>query len=189
LFDTSTSLDRFEPVCRIGWFQLWRYAKSSGRYWLVHGVRRADGEEAALGRTLARDWDPARSVVLENAPLDVLPPADATDGEPRPEVLEETPTRVRLRVRAAQAGHVVIANAFYPGWRAKLDGAPVPLLCANYAFNAVAVTSGEHEIVLEYAPSSFRIGAWIAAASAAIGGALIVRTILARRRELRRSVA
>jgi uncharacterized membrane protein YfhO len=83
----------------------------------------------------------------------------------------------------------VIADAFYPGWRATVDAAPAPLLCANYAFNAIAIAPGEHEVVFEYAPSSFRIGAWIAAASAAIGGALLVRAILARRRESRRSVA
>jgi hypothetical protein len=45
---------------------------------------------------------------------------------------------------------VVFAQAHAPGWRATVDGRPVPLLKANYAFQAVAVPVGTHRVELRY---------------------------------------
>jgi hypothetical protein len=174
LFDTSTRLDRFEPLDSLGWFRLWRYAQSPGRAWLVHGVRRADGPEMAFARTTARDWDPAASVVLEGDVRERAAPSPPPT-EPRPEVIDETPQRIRWRVRSADEGHLVLAQAWFPGWRARVDGRTTPVMHANFAFAAIAISAGEHEVVYEYAPASFRIGLALAAATVAISAALAWR--------------
>ena len=56
---------------------------------------------------------------------------------------------------------LVIAQASYHCWRATLDGAPVPLYRANYAFQALEVPSGQHEVRIKYVDSAFEIGALI----------------------------
>jgi uncharacterized membrane protein YfhO len=57
----------------------------------------------------------------------------------------------------------VFARAWYPGWRARIDGQPAELLRANFAFQALAVAPGAHHIELEYAPASWRAGLAISA--------------------------
>jgi hypothetical protein len=45
-----------------------------------------------------------------------------------------------------------------------VDGEPAEILPADHAFRAIdltAVEKGEHTVVFEYAPLSFRLGAWI----------------------------
>jgi hypothetical protein len=57
---------------------------------------------------------------------------------------------------------VVVAQTYYHDWRAYVDGQPVPLLRANYAFQAVQVPAGKHHLRLAYEDTAFRRGAWIA---------------------------
>jgi hypothetical protein len=59
----------------------------------------------------------------------------------------------------------VIAQSHYPAWRATVDGAPVPLLAANLAFQAVAIPPGRHRLQLTYSDYNFRAGVGITAAS------------------------
>lgn len=86
---------------------------------------------------------------------------------PQPKVLEETPTRIRLEVERLQTGYLVVAQTYFPGWKARLDGVEAPLLRANYAFSAVQIPPGRFEVELAYEPDSLRIGLWIGAASLA----------------------
>lgn len=82
-----------------------------------------------------------------------------------PDVLEETPTRVRLRVARRVPGFLVVANTYDGGWKATIDGKEVPVLRANYAFQAVAVPPGTFEVELRYMPDSLVQGLWIGALS------------------------
>jgi hypothetical protein len=105
-------------------------------------------------------------------------PAGVTSlGEP-PRVVRETPTSIQLEVERAAPGFLVVSQSYFPGWRARVDGAEVPLLRANYAFTAVELQAGRSLVDLEYDPGSLRWGFRIALASAACGLLLLV---LARR--------
>lgn len=87
----------------------------------------------------------------------------------QPKVLEETPTRIRLEVERLQTGYLVVAQTYFPGWKARLDGVETPIVRANYAFSAVQIPPGRFEVELSYEPGSLRIGLWIGAASLAAG--------------------
>lgn len=102
-----------------------------------------------------------------------------------PEILEETPTRIRLRVSRKVPGYLVAANAYDAGWKATLSGTDVPVLRANYAFQAVEVPPGSWEIELRYRPDSLVRGLWIGALSLVVAAA----AGLASRRAARRAVA
>jgi hypothetical protein len=66
---------------------------------------------------------------------------------------------VALRVETDAPTWVVIAQAFYPAWHAWVDGQPAPLHQANYAFQAVEVPAGSHQVQLRYQDRAFRAGA------------------------------
>ena len=54
---------------------------------------------------------------------------------------------------------LVVAQAFYHPWHAYVDGNATPLWRANYAFQALEVPPGKHQIRLVYEDRSFRYGA------------------------------
>jgi uncharacterized membrane protein YfhO len=54
--------------------------------------------------------------------------------------------------------YLVIAQTWYPGWSATLNGKPAPLYRANFAFQAVAVSPGETDVTLAYHLSHWRWG-------------------------------
>ena len=62
---------------------------------------------------------------------------------------------LRMRVVAPVPGYLVLSNLWYPGWRAWVDDTPTDILPANYALQAVPVTTGEHSVTLRYVPWSF----------------------------------
>lgn len=93
-----------------------------------------------------------------------VPPTDSA----APEILEETPTRVRMRVNRRAPGYLVAANTYDPGWKARLSGEDVPLMRANYAFQAIEIPPGTWDVELVYRPDSLIRGLWIGLASLAV---------------------
>ena len=77
------------------------------------------------------------------------------------------PDRVRIETRLDSPGLVVLADTYYPGWTATVDGAPAPIYPADLMFRAVHVGAGEHAIEMRYQPRSLRVG-MIAAALALV---------------------
>lgn len=115
--------------------------------------------EEALARLVSGDFDPRAVALLDPLPAELAAPAgvaEATEADVLVEVFE--PERVVLRTTGNAPGAVVLTDAWFPGWEARVDGAPAPLLRANTALRAVAVAPGEHRVELLYRPASFRRG-------------------------------
>jgi hypothetical protein len=74
-----------------------------------------------------------------------------------------TAQRGELEVDAQDRSLVVISQAYYPAWRAFLDGQPVPIWRANYAFQAVETPAGRHHLELVYRDSFFVFGVAVSA--------------------------
>lgn len=117
----------------------------------------AADHEAAWRAVTAPEFDPAGAVVLEGlgAPgLDTRP-------EARLALLEYGLHRVRVSLQSDAPGYLVLSDAFYPGWRAAVDGEPAPLYRANYAFRAVQVPAGEHSVLFEFRPRLWPVGLFL----------------------------
>lgn len=92
------------------------------------------------------------------------------------EVLHYGPSEVELEVSVAAGGYLVLADTFYPGWRATVDGVSQPVLRANYAMRAVRLEPGVHRVRFLFRPWSVGLGAAISLA------ALVGVAVFARRR-------
>ncbi len=143
-----------------------RQIEAYPRLSLVPTARVIASEEALLAQVLAGAWDPRREVLLA-AP----PPPPAPNGAPPAEegdsaqggpgsltMLRDEPDLVTIQAVLTAPAYLVLMDTLYPGWEATVDGRPVPILRANYAFRALALEAGEHRIVFRYAPASFRWG-------------------------------
>ena len=107
--------------------------------------------------------------------------AGNTDAEVRVRSYEHG--RVDVAVKTAESAILVVGDAIYPGWRARIDGVEVPLMRANMLFKAVLVPAGAHEVVFSYEPGAFSLGAVISIASlTALLAAAIVLGLKGRRK-------
>jgi uncharacterized membrane protein YfhO len=66
-----------------------------------------------------------------------------------------------LEVRSQCAGFVVLADPFYSGWKATVDGVAVPIRRYRNALRAVYAPAGESTIEFRYEPESVVWGAWL----------------------------
>lgn len=66
--------------------------------------------------------------------------------------------RIVCEVEAPTDGYLVLLDSYYPGWKARVDGADAPVLRANYAFRGAAVPAGTHRVEFRYRPTSFYAG-------------------------------
>jgi uncharacterized membrane protein YfhO len=65
---------------------------------------------------------------------------------------------VSIHVTSNDDAVLVLADSYYPGWRAYVDGSEIDILRANYFFRAVRVPPGNHFIEFKYEPRSFELG-------------------------------
>jgi hypothetical protein len=90
-------------------------------------------------------------------------------------VVEEVPGRVVLDLARREPGWLLVAQTWYPGWRATLNGEDAEVLRANYAFQAVEIPPGQWRLELWYSPDSWRLGVALFWVGLALGAALLVR--------------
>jgi hypothetical protein len=126
---------------------------------ITHYVPVADFEEAKtiLAQYLSRN-DQTPIIETTQRPVVDQPayPGSAT-------IVSESPTSVKITVAAAAAGYLLLADTFYPGWHAQVDGRPVAIQRANCAQRAVFLGPGHHDVLFAYQPASVRLGAFITA--------------------------
>jgi hypothetical protein len=151
------------------------------RAFLVQDAVVAADHEDAWGMIQRAGFDPATTVVLEGDPPLIAQPAAQPAGPIIARVSRYEPNAVEIQVEAPAEGYLVLSDPYYPGWQAQVDGEPVALLRANYAFRAVAVPAGSHAVTMVFRPNTWRAG--LALTSLTILALLILAgTVLARRR-------
>jgi uncharacterized membrane protein YfhO len=56
---------------------------------------------------------------------------------------------------------LVLNEPHVRGWRAWTGTTELPVLRANALFRALALPPGDHDVTVEFAPTSWRIGWWL----------------------------
>jgi len=142
------------------------------RFFLVNRTAKARSEKEAIALLRARGFDPKQVAIVES---DVRVPENMPPAAQKPvQVVEYGPARVVLAVDSAEAAFLVTSEAYYPGWRAFVDGAEGPLILTNVAFRGLAVPPGRHTVEMRFEPAILRYGAWLSLAGA---GLLIVAVV------------
>jgi hypothetical protein len=100
------------------------------------------GEEDLFFRTALVEEDDLRAAGIEIRRAE--PGGTAT-------IVSEEQGKVVVRTEGP-GGFLVLSDTLVPGWEARVDGRAAPVLRADYAFRAVPVGPGRHEVVFRYAP-------------------------------------
>jgi len=177
----DAALARMELEAEVDGLQVLRNPRALPHARLVPRAEVVPDPDAAIKRMMGPPFNPAEVVFLEAAPADGLPPA--VEGDPGAvRVLEYGCQRVRLESDARAACMLVLADAWYPGWKATVNGAPAGVLPAYHCFRAVKVPAGKSEVVFEYRPWTLRAGLAVSAAFLLGIGAFAAGSLLRARR-------
>lgn len=80
-------------------------------------------------------------------------------------IISYQPNTVEMTAHADQNGVLFFSDVYYPGWSVWVDGKKEKLLRADYAFRAVSLSKGDHDIKFVYLPFSFFLGIGISSIS------------------------
>ena len=91
--------------------------------------------------------------------IGVPPRVEACAAADTVQLVEHDADRLSIRADLACDGMVVLSDAYYPGWRARVDHAPAQIYQVNGAMRGVAVPRGVHTVTMRYRPVSTYVGA------------------------------
>lgn len=94
------------------------------------------------------------------------------------EITHFSPERLSINVTSETPGVLVAAEAWYPGWQARVKDKPLPVIPVNGWMRGVVLPSGKHTVELIFRPRSLALGCAISAASCAI---LLALSLTARK--------
>jgi hypothetical protein len=92
----------------------------------------------------------------------------------RVDITSFDPEHVVLEADASVPALLVLAEAWYPGWSATVDGAPAPVVPANAWMRAVSVPAGRHRVELRFRSRWLLPGALLSLLTAT-GLAILIR--------------
>ncbi|MFB0535271.1 MAG: YfhO family protein, partial [Anaerolineae bacterium] len=129
------------------------------RTFVVHEVEVIPSGQAVLERLVSDDLDPQQAVILEERPPHPIAGASSLPPEDNwARVISYSPHEVVVEAQASLDGFLFLADAYYPGWKAYVDGEEEKIYAADYLFRAVFLPRGEHRVEFRYEPLSFKIG-------------------------------
>ncbi|HET6880338.1 MAG TPA: YfhO family protein [Pirellulales bacterium] len=89
-------------------------------------------------------------------------------------IVEDAEQRIAIEIDAPVPGRLTLADTWYPGWKASVDGVEVAIEPAHGVFRAIHVPEGRHRVVFNYDSRVFRLGVIVSAATIILSCGLLV---------------
>ncbi len=171
-YHTSRQTDRRSDEQQPGeeGYVVYENLRALPRVWIVPGAVEMPEEQAIETIRYSqfpdgRPFDPMQVALIDpGAGAHAFPPGGA---DARLVSIEDT--RMTVDVSSAGGGYLVLSEAEYPGWYARIDGGgSVPVQRTDVMFQGVPVPAGHHTVVFELASTTLRAGMAVSAIAIAI---------------------
>ncbi|MEO5367493.1 MAG: YfhO family protein [Magnetococcus sp. WYHC-3] len=183
ILPVRVSSERLQHVGSAPPAEVYRLRQALPRARIITRARLVNGLDELASLVAEGAFDPRREVALQDsAAADMVAslgrggPADAAPGEAR--IVKERNTEIVIEAQTPCTALLLLADTYYPGWGATVDGRPVPIMQANLAHRAVLLPPGVHRVVFAYRPSSVTRGLLLTG----IGLLLLLLGVVASRR-------
>jgi hypothetical protein len=142
------------------------------RAWLARNVRTELTDEQIVKVIRdghfpdGRPFDPRQTVLIAageapDATLIDESPEHAAPSAGEVRITDYQPSTVELETRSATPAVLVLSEAYYPGWRVRIDGQEAPVLRVDHALRGVVIPAGEHRVSFRYKPTWLVRGLWL----------------------------
>ena len=188
---------------------LWRRKTADSRVWFVPWRNVATMQEPApMNR---REWNQcAKKTLLDHGiPRDLRTTAvvcstvtkspklwrvrvaceagQVTSDESYVQIVRDQPQLVEIDADLANAGLVVLADQFYPGWELSVatpgeaTSVPLPIFRTNMVMRGAVLPAGKHKLIYRYRPAGYYWGAAVSAFGWVLLGTTIIWKVVCRR--------
>jgi hypothetical protein len=112
---------------------------------------------------ISKDFNPTKMAILEkddntNESNREAFEANLISNEASYKVLKYSQTEMVIEYSVKQPSVFSLADTYYPGWKAYIDGEESQIYKGNYAFRAIKIPEGKHILFLKFEPTYWNIG-------------------------------
>lgn len=147
--------DQQEVFHSTGGVSVLRNVDALPRARIAHHIETASSPKELAKRVNDPTFD-ARNNALILGPGPVL---ESCTGDEQAHITKRTANSVIIDATLACRGMLVLADVYYPGWIATIDGHAMPIYPAYVALRGVVLERGVHQVEFHYRPASALIGA------------------------------
>lgn len=161
LLPDEVPTQKWQPVFRAEGIKVMKLDNFIPRYFAVGRARIIQNQQQILQQIQNGRFNPRQEVLLDQKPA--IQESNSFQGSVQ--IRSNSPDVVNLQADFSTDGYLVIAENNFPGWQAEVDGKIAPILTANYAFQALALSGGKHEIKMEFCPAYYTVSLIISIAA------------------------
>ncbi len=127
---------------------------------LSKSVHVASGEEA-LEAIHRPDVDVRNAIVVQNNFPPLAGATTTTSGTAR--LIHDSGNRIEIAASTSSPAYLLLADSNFPAWQVRINDAPAEIHKANFAFQAVLLPAGEHNVIFTFESTAWKIGAVVSA--------------------------
>jgi hypothetical protein len=142
---------KFRHIASLPGNELFENTSVLPRFFLVHRVRAAASLPEARNLILSHQIE-LRETAITDQPVDLPAGSGASTVVDEVKTVNYEPTKIELTAQASRGAFLVLSEVDYPGWKAWLDGQPVPIYCTDIALRGIIVPAGMHRVRMEFRP-------------------------------------
>ena len=135
-------------------FYIYENTKYLSRIRFADSYQVVKNKDEALKIISSEKFNPQTTAVVEGS----LPVKNFKPSTNKITLIKDTDEELIFQVKNNKDGLLVIADSFYPGWQALVNGKQTVIYPANINQRAIFVKDGDHQIKLDFLPQSFTIG-------------------------------
>jgi hypothetical protein len=128
--------------------------------------------EEALRRTTNAAFDSDAEAIVECQGVERAVSNASTTSVGSAQLVSYAPERIELEAQPSAPAVLFLADAYYSGWSATVDGNPTPVLPTNVAGRGVLLAPGEHRVIFAYRTPGLFPALVLSLAVLVLGGAL-----------------
>ncbi|MBU0495416.1 MAG: oligosaccharide flippase family protein [Chloroflexi bacterium] len=143
-----------------GEVNIYRNEDALPRAFLVPRVQPASSREEALTLLAAPDFDPRQVAIVEGLSLETASQGEVAYAPAK--IVSYQPNEVIISATVPGPAVLILADSYFPGWRAYVDEQETPIYRADGCLRAVLLSGdAPHTVRFKYMPDSFRYGLYM----------------------------
>ena len=163
----EVSVDKYVSVYQDDDVQIYQNENVSPRAFVVYNVKNVSTFETAMDQLADSQLKLRQTAIVENLPKEIESRINQNDQlkSVAGNAKLMSSGRVDVEVSTEAPSLLVVADQYYPGWVAIVDGKQEPIYAVDGIFRGVFLEKGDHVVQFKYRPLSFIIGAIISSLS------------------------
>jgi hypothetical protein len=126
------------------------------RAYLVHRVISVKDRKNVFKALTSPSFNPAKEIILEEEIKCKI--QNAKSKMQNVKITNYLPNKITIKIYSPVDCILFLSDAYYPGWKAYIDGKETKIYRANYIFRAIKFPAGTHKVEFVYFPTSFKAG-------------------------------